>query len=247
MKFEAEINKYLSGSKFSNGLLIPISSKETTCLDRLTILERISLNKDIIHLGCTDHLPLIKKKLENDTWLHARLCRSAKRCLGIDINCPGINYLQNELGYEDVICANFLNDEIPTISEQKWDYMILGEILEHIDNPVILLTTIAQKYGKNVDKLVITVPNAFCWLNFRYALKHREFINSDHRYWFTPYTLGKVATLAGLKIVDFQFCEGYPPNKLNWKGRLRRYLNLKNMIIKRYPALRETLVMELAF
>jgi hypothetical protein len=244
MEFNVDICEYLVGNKFSNGLLVPISVRESGYLDRLTILEIRVRHKNVIHLGCVDHLPLIQQKLSNDMWLHARLCRSAKRCLGVDINCEGIDYLRNELGYSDLICANFLLDAVPQIEAEQWDFMILGEILEHVDNPVALLTAINQKYAKYVNRLIITVPNAFAWLNFRYVLKHKEFINSDHRYWFTPYTLGKVVTNAGMTVINFQFCEGTPIDNLNWKGKLKRFFDLYHLIKKLIPGFRETLVME---
>jgi hypothetical protein len=124
--------------------------------------------------------------------------------------------------------------------------MILGEILEHIDNPVIFLNAINKKFSSHVERLIISVPNAFAWLNFSHVLKHQEFINSDHRYWFTPYTLGKLVAIAGMRMLEFQFCESYLPGQLSWKGKIRALISPRDFILKRYPAFRETLIAEVS-
>lgn len=60
------------------------------------------------------------------------------------------------------------------------------------------MTAINQNYAEKIDRIVITVPNAFSWTNIKMALKGRECINTDHRYWFSPYTISKIAYNAGL-------------------------------------------------
>jgi SAM-dependent methyltransferase len=246
MEFSDNVIDYLSGHKFSSGLIVPVATPETVIPDRLSLLEQLATGKNVIHLGCVDHLPLIEAKIKQDFWLHARLSRVSNRCLGLDINPAGIDYLTQKLGYHDVVCADLLKDDIALINQADWDYIIAGEILEHIDDPVLFLGMIRQKYAGRIKMLLITVPNAFAWANFMNALHHREFINSDHRHWFTPYTLAKIVTQAGLKVSTFQFCENFPTGVRNWKGRVKYRISPKNYMIRKYPALRETLLMEVA-
>jgi hypothetical protein len=112
--------------------------------------------------------------------------------------------------------------------------MVMGEVLEHMDNPVTFLNIIHKKYAGNIDKLIITVPNAFGWPNFKNVFRHRECINTDHRYWFTPYTLGKIVVRAGMKIESFQFCASH---NRGFKDKLA------GIFLKKYPALRDNLLM----
>ena len=244
MKFNHQIVRYLKGEQFSNGLYVPTAQKEATIPDRLTLLERIVQNRKIIHLGCVDHLPLIKTKIQGNTWLHARLSQCTRRCLGIDINPEGIAYLQTKLGYQDVVCMDILEDDAAMLKSETWDYMIIGELLEHTDNPVQFLSVIREKYQDYINGLVITVPNAFAWANFIGNFRQQECINSDHRYWFTPYTLGKIVTQAGMSVRHFQFCERFPSKASGRKRRLRNLLTGHNFVLKRYPAFRQVLVME---
>jgi hypothetical protein len=71
---------------------------------------------------------------------------------------------------------------------------------------------------------------------------HKELINSDHRYWFTPYTLAKVVTRAGFTSLRLGFVENGVPRS---RGGIRRAL--KQRLLRMHPALREVLVMEASF
>ncbi len=239
MRFEKAIIPYLASEQFSNGLLVPFGSEKGPMRTRMDYIETLVNGKTIIHMGCTDHIPLIKDKIAQGQWFHKRLMEKAARCLGVDINREAVQFVQSELGYTDVIVHDAIREAAhPTITAEQWDYMILGEILEHVNDPTLFLHTLQEKYGHCVEKLIITVPNAFDYANFLHAFRHTELINSDHRFWFTPYTLAKVAVEAGLKVDSFDFCL---PGALGKRQFAKRYF------LQRYPAFRETLVMTLHF
>jgi len=242
MEFENDLKKFLVGSSFSDGLIVKISQKGDPLVDRFSIIENLCKGKDIIHLGCVDHLPLIDRKIRDNVWLHARLCVCAHRCLGIDINSEGVEHLVTKLGYPDTICADITRDGIADVIGNQWDYLIMGEILEHVDNLGAFLTAIHEKYSKNICRMIITVPNAFSWQNITHTFSHEECINTDHRYWFTPYTLGKIVTRAGMEVEQFLFCQPFPlPRRLSLLIHPRSLF--RHSILHRYPATRQTLVM----
>jgi hypothetical protein len=243
MRFEASILEYLRGERFSNALEVPASSPEAAVPGRMSYLEERVRGSKVIHLGCVDHLPIIEAKLAADTWLHSRLSRSAARCLGVDINPEGIEYLRSRLGYSDLACADLTRDEVAEIRRERWDFLVMGEILEHLDDPVGFLSAVRERYGDNIGRVIVTVPNAFSVENFRAALRHREVINSDHRFWFTPYTLAMVLRRSGLTAGEFRFCETDLPAAGGAKG-LRRSISPTRRLWRRFPMLRSTLVME---
>ncbi|MDY0094485.1 MAG: methionine biosynthesis protein MetW [Candidatus Vecturithrix sp.] len=244
MQFDPKMAQYLNGTLFSNGLVFDIAIKSSEFYDRITILEQMVSNKKVIHLGCCDHIPLIHNKILSGSWLHARLYQKSSRCMGIDMNLEGIQYLKENLHYGDVVCADLIKDEVSQITSNHWDYLVMGEVLEHIDNPVLFLRTIREKYVQYIDKIIITVPNAFFWKNFKYALSHKECINTDHRYWFTPFTLAKIATCANFIVEEFQLCS-FNPEKTTWKSYLNVKWNFRYFLLRRFPALRECLIMVL--
>ena len=225
--------KYLSGSEFNSGLKIDFKNEKEYPVSRLEYLENLVQGKNIIHVGCADHKELIKDKIKKNHWLHKRLSDKAGRCLGVDIDKESIDYLINEFAVKDLLSCDLTRDVPDEIIVNKWDYMILGEILEHIDDPVSFLKAINSKYSKYVNVIIVTVPNAFRASNYKNAMHHAEYINSDHRYWFTGYTLMKVMTAGGFNVTEISFCENFGLSR-------RKFLHYYKM--KNYPLLRESIV-----
>lgn len=173
---------------------------------RPNVIFDIVENKRVLHLGCTDHLSIIKNKLENGAYLHRQLSYVAEKCLGIDINSEAANYLKSE-GIRNIIISDITEPGIKQICEDDWDYLLMAEVLEHINDPVAFLKAIKNNYKNNIHGIIITVPNAFGLIHLSYPLNQgTESINSDHRYWFTPYTLCKVVYEAGFIIDDLIMC-----------------------------------------
>ena len=236
MIFENEIKPYLNGEIFSNGLKIRISNPESNIVSRLDYVENICKGKKVIHLGCTDHIPLIKDKIERNIWLHKRLTNSASLCIGVDINSEAIKYVKEELGYNNILELNMSEDPVhDELMKENWDYLVMGEILEHLDNPHGFLLSLRTKYP-NIKHVIITVPNALSYQNIKFSLKSYEMINSDHRFWFTPFTLAKLAILAGWDIDSF----GYATYG-NANFGLRHYFLVRRL--RKYPHMRDSLIM----
>ena len=137
---------------------IPFSAEKYPDQTRIEKILELAKNKRVIHIGCADHLPLIEEKIKNNKWLHALLNESASKCIGIDINQAAIDYIKKELGFDDVYCFDILNDNFISSDDSHWDYMIFGEIIEHIDNPVAFMSQVREKYKEKVDKIIVTAP-----------------------------------------------------------------------------------------
>jgi len=242
-----DINKntyeYLRGKKFSNGLNLTISEKESSVLTRFDLIKELATNKKIIHLGFGDHtIDNINKKLKSNNWLHSKLVEVSNRCLGIDIKSDVVAYANDILEYKDVLCADIIEKQVNEITDSNWDFMIMGEILEHIDNPILFLKTIKEKYKNNIKKIIITVPNAFSLFNYKSVFSHIECINSDHRYWFTPYTLAKCVVKSEMTVDSFYFCQE-KDLKFGWKGKFKPKNIIRKQRLKKYPAFRDIIVM----
>jgi hypothetical protein len=227
---------FLEGKKFENYIELSIPFKNQDVLEsRKSLLKRLVAGKKIIHVGCVDHLEIIEEKIKTGEWMHKVLDDSASKCLGVDIFAPGVEYMKEKLGYQNVICHDLIADApSDIILNEKWDYIVLGEILEHVDNPVQFLSAIKSKYGNVIDKIIVTVPNAFNLNNFRKVFKNIEHINTDHRYWFTPYTLAKIYTRSGINGPEVYTSLFMEPDT---RGLISKVL------LKKFPLFRDSLVM----
>lgn len=216
MRFTRETIEYLLGQKFSSGITVKIADRKTKLYNRLDLLQNYCAGKKIIHVGFADHVELIEKKIKKNEWLHNRLRDVAKRCVGIDINAEAVSFIESRLGIPEIFSYDLVQSEpFPVLLEDQWDLLLLAEIIEHVDNPELFLAKLLEKYRGVVKGLLITAPNAFWYKNATGFLRRREHINSDHRYWFTPYTLAKIACNAGWLPEEFEFSAGvgYP---LRW-------------------------------
>ncbi len=226
------ITPYLKGKQFSNNLSVQISSSYRN-IDRISFIEQKCANKTVLHIGFADHVPLIAQKIKDNSWLHGRLLKVSSYCIGVDVDKDAYEYINTNYQYPDLYLHNVIEDApLSIITENQWDYIVMGEILEHVDNPVSFLTKLHDKYGSCAKNLLVTVPNALDFTNIRMAKNHKEFINSDHRFWFTPYTLAKVGMMSGWNATEIDFCQTFYPAKWYYKW-----------IINKYPAFRETIVM----
>lgn len=232
MKIDKDIQPYLNGERFSNSLKYHIKEKFSE-KKRIEILSTMAKGKKIIHMGCLDHIPLIEMKIMKNIWLHGILSEASDSCLGIDINKEGVDYVRDKLKIQNVVYGDILKDDLLEIEKYpKWDFIILGEILEHVDDPVCFLKNIKKKYEGKINQIVVTVPNVLNFHTFKYLKNNTEHVNSDHRYWFTPYTILKVVGNAGFVIDNIEFSNRISLNKKQLL--LRKLASLINYEVK-YP------------
>jgi hypothetical protein len=220
MKIEPEVLKYLRGEAFKTSLLVDIGKSKHKITSREAVITDFIRNKNVIHIGCSDHIPVIKQKIINNTWLHKLITDNAKTCVGIDIDKESIEFIRRETEYQNVFQGDILSDNLEVINDNNWDYVVFGEMVEHLDNPVNFLKVFKDRYGDRVDKFIITVPSIYNIHQFKNMMNYIEIINSDHRFWFTPYTASKVLVSAG-----------YNPEKITYTNL--QSLNIRELIIRK--------------
>jgi len=239
VKFSDTTLQHLKGTAFSTGTDVGFvwEDSDRVYRSRYDVLAELARGKRVIHLGCVDHdASEVERKRAKGKWLHDVLTASAGTCLGVDISRPGIDYLHS-IGVRNALCADITAP--PTeLSGVHWDWILVPEVLEHIGDPVAFLRGIHAAFRHNTGGIVLTVPNAFCQENIRLAYRNREVINTDHRFWFTPFTLAKVVTDAGFRIEQVHLCK---------VGLVNRYSVLRNWYFGRKPLLRNGITLVARF
>ncbi len=237
MRFSDDIINYLKGDKYINALPITfqLDEEDHRYRTQTDLLCELAEGKKVIHLGCVDHnIETVKHKMKRKKWLHGRLCQCASRCHGVDIEDEGIRFIKEKLGFHDTSCANIFSDEFASfLAKDTWDYLLIPEVLEHIEEPSAFLRLIGNKYGDSFSKIIITVPNGISQDNWKFARKGMEVINSDHCYWFTPYTLAKTVVNAGLNVEKILMCRH---GTISWRSFY------KKRFFRKYPLLRNDIL-----
>ena len=155
----ASLGAYLRGERFSTSTGLDVRRADIP--DRLTYLAEAVRDKNVLHVGFGDHLEVLDAKRRDDLWLHDRLCRTARRCVGIDID-ESVVAAARDRNVDDVYVFD-LNHPDPghPVLSQRFDVVVLGEVLEHIDNPVEFLGGVQSLFGDGETELIVTVPNAW--------------------------------------------------------------------------------------
>lgn len=167
---------------------------ETLRGNRLEIIKKYVEGKDVLDIGCIDHNYHEAKNLKGDEWLHGFIHKYAQSCVGIDIEKGEVEKLKKD-GYE-VYCANAENFNL----HRKFDVIVAGEIIEHLDNAGNLLLSV-KKHLKKDGHFLITTPNPY-WFKYvlRIFLYGEPKIREDHTCMFTPQTLAYLLGRFGFNV-----------------------------------------------
>lgn len=191
MRLDAITLAALKGTTFSNGQRFDLGNRGRAQRRNERLLE-LTRGRRVLHVGCCDHLDLIRSKAAQGVYLHQRLCQAATHCVGVDVNEQGVALLR-ELGFAEV----YTPQDMP---QAEFDICLLADVIEHVGDVVSFLQSM-RRY--RFRELVVVTPNVFRVGNL---LSSGEVINTDHRYWFSPFTLCKVLVDAGYTPSRVELC-----------------------------------------
>ena len=180
-------------------------------------LEKIEKGSRVLDLGCADGyiLALLKEK---------RNCHVT----GVDINpiTPGVEL--------DAFFQHDINDDLPKIKYEDFDYILLLDVIEHLTSPEKFVDKVreAMKLSSQTHLLVSTANVAFfitrimhLFGQFNYG-KH-GILNIAHTRLFHLSSLCRIFEQAGFEIMEVRGIPGPYPLALgnNWLSRLLLFLN----------------------
>jgi len=117
--------------------------------------------KKVLHIGACDS-PYHIDKTKKGTLLHQKLQKVCEEIIGIDIDKKTIVELKN-LGIDDIFYGDIIRDEYEIdLQKFSFDYIIFGDVIEHLENPGSALDNIKKLMNENT-KLILTTPNCFSY------------------------------------------------------------------------------------
>ena len=86
---------YLSGKAINEGFNFSLKDAASIAsVGRDVYLVEKVKGKRILHIGFCDHMHMIDEQRQKNMWLHDKLYKSAKICVGVDINNEAVNYVK---------------------------------------------------------------------------------------------------------------------------------------------------------
>lgn len=126
-------------------------------------------------------------------------------------------------------------EKFPVID--KFDYILVLDVIEHLNDPESLLDIIREKSKLKCPTVIITVPNiAFFFIRFQLLFSHfnygkRGILDLTHRRLFTYESLKKLCEASGYKIIKIAGIPAPFPKALG-KNKISMFLlNLNKVLI----------------
>jgi ubiquinone/menaquinone biosynthesis C-methylase UbiE len=190
---------------------------------------RLSTDKKVLHLGFIQHSHLWEIKIKQDDWLHSKLHDVASKLVGVDYLTDEVNEIKEQYCY-DVYSADvmYLDD---LILSEKFDVIICGELIEHIENPGLMLDGI-KRFMHEKSILIITTPNPWrkLWIhNMSSGIMEDKWLNKEHVSWYSFQTLKQLLQRKGYSEVKYQY---YTSESNNYAGN-------RNILIKTFNQIKE--------
>ena len=204
----------------------PIYNRESYILDLVE-------GKSVLHLGAAQanddcNLEKFDRFINDESFLHRWLTQKARNCVGIDYNAELVDRLRDAHGYENIFVANLEDKDSLKDIYGKYDFIIMGELIEHLSNPGIVLNNIRRFMDANTQ-LCITTPNAWAIKNWLFCMAGFESHDEDHLSIYSPRLLEKILEKEGFTIKDYAYYQTTykqtKNNKWNYYSKSPRSFN----------------------
>lgn len=157
---------------------------------RRDILLTFCQGKRVLDIGCVQH---DAAQSTHENWLHGLIVGMASYVLGVDYLPEAVRDLR-EKGYNVIV--GDVNKPLPI--DDKFDVIIVGNLIEHLSNFEGLLLNIQKLLAKDGVALISTANPFFKEQYFYSALKNSIIVNQEHTCWIDPVTLDQLCVRFGL-------------------------------------------------
>jgi 2-polyprenyl-3-methyl-5-hydroxy-6-metoxy-1,4-benzoquinol methylase len=173
-------------------------------VNRADYLCELASGNRVLHVGCAA-APLTLADLQSPLFLHRRLVEASADCHGVDNDDEAAEMLR-AAGFENIRTADAT--ELPQLTRDRFDLIVMGEVLEHVADPGSLLRQMPKMLTSS-GRIVITVPNAYNLFRFLHMFVGREVVHMDHVAYYSPKTLTAACSRAGLTLEQLAFTDPF--------------------------------------
>ena len=167
------------------------------------LLSRVK-DKSCLDIGAIEH---DLSHTEKPSWKHKQIAEVASRLVGVDI-LEEYAQILNERGYDIRVC----DATSDTYLGEKFDKVVLGDVIEHVDNPVKLLKFSLRHLNED-GEIIVKTPNPYYIDNIIKFARNRDPVNFEHIAWHTPTMALEIARRADCRLAAYIVF----PRKRPWK------------------------------
>lgn len=168
-------------------------------VDREQWLVEFCSGKDVLHLGCADALYTEARLQDLSRLLHYRLTEVAHYLVGLDNAHEELEKLAARWPQWELVLGDVEHLEAVKLDRQ-FDVVLAGELVEHLLNVGLFLTSVRHHLKPGVGRLVITTPNHFGTRRFSHLLRGAEKVHPDHTCYYSYHTLKHTVERCGYEL-----------------------------------------------
>lgn len=180
-----------------DAFLRSITSIEATT--RLDMVLDFCRDQEVLDIGAGEHDISFYSE---DGWEHGRIARVAKRAVAAELMpelCAHYNAKGFDFRHVDATSDVDLGD--------RFDRVFIGDVIEHVNDPVALLR-FAARHLRADGRILVTTPNPFAprFRNHRRERHHRYVMaNLEHTRWVSISNMHELVWRAGLDLVKLRW------------------------------------------
>lgn len=183
-------------------LLEELQSKKNIISNPHDFLEEFVKNQTVLDIGVVEH---DISHIQSDNWKHRKVAKWARKVVGVDILDEEVKIL-NQMGFDVRLVDATSNSDLG----ERFSRVVIGDVIEHVSNPVALLEFAARHLSED-GLIMVSTPNSFHYSFILRVIREGTFIaNAEHVSWITPTMAIELANRAGICFKNYYPMIGRP-------------------------------------